>query len=78
MDSSPKKPIRLLIADDHPIVLSGTKNSLARTRKIQVVGEIFDGRQVVSAVKELTPDIVLLDLAVPGTSGIQITRKLAR
>jgi two-component system nitrate/nitrite response regulator NarL len=73
-----KRYIRLLIADDHPVVISGVKNSLANSRRIRIVGEATDGPQVISAVKELAPDIILLDIAMPGMNGLQITRRLAK
>ncbi|MCX6132794.1 MAG: response regulator transcription factor [Ignavibacteriales bacterium] len=72
------KQIRLMLADDHPVVISGVKNSLADARQIQVIGEITDGAQVISAVQKLRPDILLLDIAMPGMNGLEITRKLAK
>ena len=73
-----KKAIRLLIADDHPVVISGVKNSLATSKRIRVVGEATNGPDAIAAVKQLAPDIILLDIAMPGMNGLQITRKLAK
>jgi DNA-binding NarL/FixJ family response regulator len=73
-----KKAIRLLIADDHPVVITGIKNSLADSKKIKVIGEVTDGSKVVAVVKDLSPDIVLLDLSMPGMNGLQVTRELSK
>jgi two-component system nitrate/nitrite response regulator NarL len=73
-----KRRIRLLIVDDHPIVISGVKNSLESERRIQIVGEATTGKDVLSKAKELVPDIVLLDISLPGLNGLQVTRRLVK
>jgi two-component system, NarL family, nitrate/nitrite response regulator NarL len=73
-----KKVIRLLIADDHPVVITGIKNSLRGCRTIKVVAAVTDGSKVLPAVKKAKPDLVLLDLSMPGTNGLQVIRKLAK
>jgi two-component system, NarL family, response regulator NreC len=62
---------RVLIVDDHAVVRSGLKLLLAAEEDIEVVGEAGDAREAVFEVRSLKPDIVLLDVAMPGTSGIE-------
>ena len=65
-----KGTIRLLIADDHPIVRDGLKKLLLLEDDFEVVGEATDGRDVLDKVRELDPDVVLLDLRMPNLDGL--------
>jgi DNA-binding NarL/FixJ family response regulator len=65
------KKIRILIADDHPIFRDGLRKLLSLEEDFQVIGEAEDGQQAVDMVFKLQPDVLLLDLKMPGTSGIQ-------
>ncbi len=65
-----KSTIRLLIADDHPIVRDGLKKLLQLEDDFEVVGEAVDGRDVLDKVRELDPDVVLLDLRMPNLDGL--------
>ena len=65
----------VLIADDHPIMLSGIE-SLIASAHYPVVGRITDGAEVMAAVDALRPAIVLLDVSMPGMTGIEILRKM--
>ncbi len=64
------KKIRLLIADDHPIFRDGLRKLLSLEEDFQVVGEAQDGKEVVDLVLKQQPDILLLDLKMPGMNGI--------
>ncbi len=64
------KKIRILIADDHPIFRDGLRKLLSLEEDFQVIGEAEDGKQAVDMVLKLQPDVLLLDLKMPGTSGI--------
>lgn len=75
---SPLPPIRVLIADDHPLVREGIKVSLARHPHIRVVGEASDGEAAVSAAQKLRPDVVLLDLNMPRLDGLGAARRLRK
>lgn len=66
--------IRVLLADDHTILRVGLRSFLGYYDDIQVVGEAQDGAAAVALVKELQPDVVLMDIAMPGVNGIQATR----
>ncbi len=68
--------IRILIADDHGVIRAGMRALLSGTRNLQVVGEASDGEEVLQLAKTLRPDIILLDISMPGLSGIEITRHL--
>ena len=67
------KPIRILLVDDHNLFRSGVRLLLQRNPEFEVVGEAGDGLEGVKRAKELIPDIVLLDLHMPGLSGIEAT-----
>jgi two-component system, NarL family, nitrate/nitrite response regulator NarL len=70
------KPIRILIADDHPIFRDGLKHLLSLEPDFQVVAEVGHGDDVIPAVTEHKPDILLLDLKMPGTHGLTILQRL--
>ena len=68
--------IRVVIADDHHIVRQGLRALLEKDERIEVVGEAADGQEAVAHVKQLQPDIVILDIAMPRLDGIQATREI--
>ena len=68
--------LRVLIADDHPLYRDGLKAALSAA-EFDVVGEAGDGRQVVALSLKLQPDVVIMDLHMPGTGGIEATRRIA-
>jgi DNA-binding NarL/FixJ family response regulator len=68
--------IRVLLVDDDPLVRSGLRLMLAGDPGLEVVGDLDDGAGLVSAVKELAPDVVLLDVRMPGTDGLTALRAL--
>jgi DNA-binding NarL/FixJ family response regulator len=69
--------IRLLIADDHPLVRDALADLLSGTGDIEVVGIASDGREAVTLARETAPDVVLMDLEMPGLNGIEATQALA-
>jgi DNA-binding NarL/FixJ family response regulator len=68
--------IRVLIADDHPVVRVGLRNMLQADSNIQVVGEARDGMEALELTRNLNPDILLLDLAMPNVAGMDALREL--
>ena len=70
-------PIRVLIADDHPVVRDGLRGMLEAEPDLEVVGEAGDGSEVLALVDALTPDVILMDLRMPGVGGLEAIRALA-
>lgn len=69
-------PIRVLIADAHPIVLEGLRNVLSQYASLEVVGEAFDGVDAIEKIVQLDPDVVLLDLKLPRLDGLTVLRSM--
>lgn len=72
-----KKRIRVLIADDHPMVRQGLRVFLELEPDLEVVGEAADGAQAAELTEKLLPDVVLLDLVMPGVDGLSALATLA-
>jgi len=70
------KTIRVLIADDHTIVRSGVRLLLEAETDIEVVGEALDGKEALALVEQLHPNVVLMDIAMPGVDGLEATKKI--
>jgi len=70
--------IRVLIVDDHPFVRLGVATLLAQADGIAVVGECSDGSEVLDVAITVDPDVVLMDIHMPGTSGLDATRALLK
>ncbi|MFI6420393.1 response regulator [Streptomyces sp. NPDC050842] len=70
------KPIRVLLVDDHQVVRRGLRTFLEVQDDIEVVGEASDGAEGVARAEELRPDVVLMDVKMPGTDGIEALKRL--
>ena len=70
--------IKVLIADDHAIVREGIRMILALHEDIEVVGEAADGREAIEQVEKLLPDVVLMDIAMPGLGGLEATLEIMK
>jgi DNA-binding NarL/FixJ family response regulator len=66
--------IRIVLADDHTIVLQGLSRFLQAQEGLEVVGEAKDGQTTVELAQQLTPDVVIMDISMPGLNGIEATR----
>src|SRR6266852_4232104 len=70
-------PIRILLADDHEVVRRGVRALIEAEPGMAVVGEAADGRDVLPAIEHLTPDVLVLDLLMPGLSGLDVLKAIA-
>ena len=76
MTSPSSTRLRVLIADDHPMLLAGVKTVLSRDPGVEVIGEAQDGETALRMAIELKPAIMVLDLSMPGLNGVEVTRQL--
>lgn len=72
------KPIRVLIADDHALVRAGIRALLEKLPEVQVVAEAGDGRDALQLIKTHQPNVVLMDIAMPGLSGLEATKRVVK
>jgi DNA-binding NarL/FixJ family response regulator len=72
----PSEPIRILIADDHPIFRFGMRTLLTALPDFTVVGEAVTGEEAIQLTNELLPDLVLMDINMPGLNGIEATTRI--
>jgi two-component system nitrate/nitrite response regulator NarL len=77
MDNRKSQPVRILLADDHPIFRDGLRRLLEAEPDLKVVGEACDGAEAVKMARQLKPDIMLLDLAMPRTPGLEALREMS-
>jgi DNA-binding NarL/FixJ family response regulator len=68
--------IRVLLADDHPFLRAGLEQLLASAPDVTVVGSAADGEEAIALAAERRPDVVLMDIEMPGTDGIEATRRI--
>ncbi len=73
-----RRPVRVLLADDHPVVRKGVRSCLSGREQIEIVGEAADGQEALRKVKELAPDLVLMDMEMPRMNGLTATETLQR
>ncbi|MCW2796654.1 response regulator transcription factor [Nocardioides sp.] len=69
-------PIRVVLVDDHAVIRAGLQQLLGGTHDIEVVGQAENGAQALEVVRELRPDVVLMDLQMPGVDGVTATRNI--
>jgi len=73
---SKMEPLRILVADDHPVFRTGIKALLQATPAMELVGEATTGDSAVELATQLQPDVVLMDIKMPGLNGIEATRQI--
>jgi two-component system nitrate/nitrite response regulator NarL len=76
--SAKKQIIKVLVADDHPVVRKGVQICLARQGHLRLVGEAADGDEALRMARELSPDVVLMDISMPGMNGLAVTEVLRK
>ena len=67
-------PMRVLIVDDHPVTRGGLRTALSTSDEVEIVGEASSGEEAVERVSQLDPDVVFMDVRMPGMGGIEATR----
>jgi DNA-binding NarL/FixJ family response regulator len=72
------QPIQVILADDHTLVRAGIRALLEKLPGVKVTGEAGDGREVLNLVKAQRPDVVLMDIAMPGLNGLEAAERMAR
>jgi DNA-binding NarL/FixJ family response regulator len=72
------KPIRVILADDHPIVRAGIRSELESLPRVRVEAEASDGREAIELVKAHRPDVVFMDISMPGLNGLEATARITR
>jgi DNA-binding NarL/FixJ family response regulator len=68
--------IRILLADDHGIIREGLRSLLEKEPEMEIIGEAEDGRKALSLVRELTPDVIVMDISMPNLNGVDATRQI--
>lgn len=71
-----EQPVKLLLVDDHPIVRSGLRMLFLSEPSMTIVGEASSGEEAIAAVSRLQPDVVIMDVSMPGMNGIEATRRI--
>ena len=71
-------PIRVILADDHVLVRAGMSALINKIEGVEVIAEASDGREVLQLVEKLKPDLVLMDIAMPGMSGLEALNRLVK
>ncbi len=69
-------PVRILLADDHPLTRSGIAEFLRRESTLELIGEAEDGQKAWQLIQELKPDVALLDIRMPGLDGVSVAQKV--
>jgi DNA-binding NarL/FixJ family response regulator len=78
MEPSSTNPVRILIVDDHPVMCSGLSNMLGMHQGISVIGSAGSGAEALKFIDREKPDLMLLDLRMPGIDGISVLQKLQK
>src|SRR3954453_17785548 len=76
--TSALKPLRIILGDDHTLVRSGIRALLEKLPGVEVVGEADDGREVLRLAAALQPDVVLMDIGMPGLNGLEAAARLTK
>lgn len=76
MDANARRPVRVVVVDDHPLIRDVVKFACSARDDVRVVGEAADGPAALEVCERVRPDVVLLDLGLPGIDGLEVMRRL--
>src|SRR5438128_8369162 len=74
--SAPEERVRILIVDDHPVTRDGLRAALSASDEVEIIGEATSGEEAVELYRKLAPDVVFMDVRMPGMSGIEATKAI--
>jgi DNA-binding NarL/FixJ family response regulator len=77
-DASPSSQLKVLIADDHPLVIAGIRRTIEHLDDMRVVGEAHSGPELLQLIERRGPDVVLMDLRMPGVGGTELIEQIRR
>lgn len=72
------KPLKIVLADDHPVVRAGIRAELEKLPDVTVVGEASDGREALELIKQHSPDVVFMDISMKGLNGLEATARITK
>src|SRR3954467_7696680 len=75
-ESPERSPIQLMIVEDHPLLIQGLRRVVDEEPDIEIVAEVTDGDEAVRRALQLEPDVILMDINLPGKNGLQVTREI--
>src|SRR5262245_6361548 len=76
MDAEGEAPLKVLIADDHPLMIAGVRRALERSENIEIAGEAHSGPELMRMIERRRPQLVLTDLRMPGANGTECIEKI--
>ena len=73
-----RSTIKVLLADDHPLIIAGIRRTIEHLEDMEVVGEAHTGAELVQLIERRSPDMVLMDLRMPGITGVEMIERIRR
>ncbi len=71
-----EEPTRIIIADDHPIFREGLVRAIERDKTYRIIGQVGDGEEALNLIRDLHPDLAVLDISMPTMGGLEVARRV--